>query len=59
MANYHSLIREFKRSRKRWIDILTANPNDSSAAQTIIHINNNLELLNNLRYQEGDYEQID
>ena len=54
----HATIKGFRKSRADWIEILVKNPNNTAAAENIVKINAKLELLDTLRFAEGDYSEV-
>ena len=57
--NIRAHIRTFRIARQGWLDILTQNPDSLEAAQHIVSINAKIDLLNTMRFADGDYEPID
>lgn len=57
--NYKAHILAFKSARDAWLEILNKTPDSIEAAQQILSCNNKLELLNTMRYADGDFSEID
>lgn len=57
--NYRRMIKALRKNRDGWLEILNKNPDSLNAAQYIVTINAQIQLLETSRHLDGDYEPID
>ena len=54
--NYRAHLEGLRENRDSWLAMLNKNPDNLSAAQYIVTINAQIQYIQNMKWQSGDYE---